>query len=93
MQQLFEDIVKTTSIVEVSCDEKSTWKLLNAYEDFFSNSAVALRTTNKPPDERDLSVRYVELEKKHDPFDIALEHGFITKEGHPIEDVTSPLWL
>ena len=71
MQQMFTDITRTADICEVSYQEDVIWKNLRAYQSFFTGSAVAFRTTTKPKEKRDLSVRYLEMQP-HDPLAIAL---------------------
>jgi hypothetical protein len=91
LEELYEDIVRTAEAVGVPCNAEAVWKLLSAYEEFFASSAVSLRTTTKPTEKRELSVRYIELDKPHDPYAMALEQGLIVPEGHPIEKVIPEL--
>jgi hypothetical protein len=91
LEELHNDIVKAAEVAGVPCDTEAVWKLLTTYEEFFASSAVSFRTTTKPSEQRELSVRYLELDKSHDPFAIALEKGFIIPEGHPIEKVIPEL--
>ena len=87
LNQLYEDIIKTTHIVDVPYNKEIIWKVLNTFQDFFSGSSVAFKTTTKPKEKRGLNVRYVELGVPHDPYVIALSAGLITKRGHPIDDL------
>jgi 6-linalyl-2-O,3-dimethylflaviolin/7-geranyloxy-5-hydroxy-2-methoxy-3-methylnaphthalene-1,4-dione synthase len=82
---LFRDIQHTARVAEVPCQADKVRPILEAYQDYFTCAAVALRTTNKPPGQRELSVRYIDIEQPHDPYAIALEHGFLTETGHPID--------
>jgi aromatic prenyltransferase len=91
LEQLYSDVIKAAEAAGVTCNTEAIWKLLTTYEEFFSGSAVSLRTTTKPSDQRELSVRYIELEKPHDPYATALEKGFIVPQGHPIERVIPEL--
>lgn len=87
LQQFFRDIQAAAGAAGVSYDETVIWKHLTAYEKFFSSSPAALRTTTKPQEKRDLSVRYLDVTTPHDPFGTAVEHGLLTREGHPIEQI------
>jgi len=51
---------------------------------------VSFRTTSKPLERRDLSVRYMEFDKPHDPFAMALRMGLLPQR-HPIEKVIPQL--
>ena len=91
LKELYDDVIKAAEAAGVTCNAEAVWNLLTTYEEFFSNSAVSLRTTTKPSDKRELSVRYIELEKQHDPYAIALEKGYIVLQGHPVEKVIPEL--
>ena len=86
LKELVDQILKIGELTEVSSDEKSIWKVLNAYRDFYIGSTVTIRTTTKPKEERDISVRYLEHMIPHnpDPYTTAINEGLIEKNGHPI---------
>lgn len=91
LRELYNDIVKAAEGIEVSYNSEAVWKVLNAYDEFFAKSAVSFRTTTKSVEKRDLAVRYVEVNKTHDPFAIALEKGLLVPQGHPIEKIIPEL--
>lgn len=91
LQQFAQDIQLAAGAAGVGYDEAVIWKNLMAYEEYFRTSPTALRTTTKPQEKRDLSVRYIQTAKPHDPFAIALEKGLLTRQGHPIEQVVPEL--
>lgn len=86
LKQLVDHVLKIGDLVEVNCDEKAIWKVLNAYKDFYTGSTVTIRTTTKPKEKRDISVRYLEHMIPHnpDPYTVAIDEGLIEKNGHPI---------
>lgn len=87
LQQMYDDIVKAAKIAEVSYDRGAIQSVLDVYKDFFSGSAISFVTNTRPREERHLSVRYVEIQVPHDAYGIALEHGLVTRQGHPIDDL------
>ncbi|MFX1275378.1 MAG: aromatic prenyltransferase [Promethearchaeota archaeon] len=86
LKQLVEQILKIGELIEVNCDEKAIWKVLNAYKDFYTGSTVTIRTTTKPKEKRDISVRYLEHMIPHnpDPYTTAINEDLIEKNGEPI---------
>ena len=91
LDDLYTDIVRTAGLVGVTCNKAAAWPVLEAYEEFFTGSAVAFRATSKPQPASDLSVRYLDMEKPHDPYAIAVDHGLYTPQGHPVEAVLPEL--
>ncbi len=86
LNQMVKDILKLGVLTGVKCNEDAIWKGLNAYKKFFSGSPVSIRTTTKPVENRDVSVRYVEMMIVHDPdpYTVAINEGLIEKNGHAI---------
>ena len=86
LNQMVKDIQKLCILTEVNFNEKAIWKALNAFKEFYSGSSLSIRTTTKPVERRDVSVRYVEMMIPHnpDPYKVALNEGLIEKNGHPI---------
>jgi len=86
LNQMVKDIQTLCELTEVNFNEEAIWKTLNAYKKFYSGSSLSIRTTTKPVERRDVSVRYVEMMIPHnpDPYTIALNEGLIDKNGHPI---------
>ena len=82
--QMCHDIVKAAEIAGVSYNRGVIETVLEAYSDFFSRAPVTFVTNTRRQEKRKLSVRYVDLEVPHDPFQIALDKGLITPDGHPI---------
>ncbi|MBI5958385.1 MAG: hypothetical protein HY866_06615, partial [Chloroflexi bacterium] len=82
------DIKAAAEIAGAPCQDDVVWAILNAYETYFSEDAVAFRITTKATPE--LNVRYQTL-RPHDPYAIALEHGFLKRVNHPAHDVVTEL--
>jgi hypothetical protein len=80
------DLKRMSDVAEVTFNEAATRAVIDAYADFFESAPVAMRTTTKPKERRDLSVRYLDMLKKHepDPLATALVKGFVKNDGHPI---------
>ncbi len=89
LNQMATDLVKLGEISGVKSNEEAIWKVLNTYKDFFSGSPISIRTTTKPVEKRDVSVRYVEFFMPHnpDPYTTAINEGLIEKNGHPIHEM------
>lgn len=93
LNQLVEDIKRIGEFTGVKCNEEVTWKALNAYKDFFSGSSISMRTTTKPVENRDISVRYVELMIPHnpDPYTTAINAGLLEKNDKPIHKMMAEI--
>jgi hypothetical protein len=61
------DLKAMSAIAEVPFDEARTRAVIKAYAEFFETAPVAMRTTTKPKERRDLSVRYLDMQRKHEP--------------------------
>jgi len=85
---MVEDTIQICSMVGVSNDKEAIWQVLEAYKQFFTGSSISIRTTTKPVEKRDVSIRYVELMQMHDPdaYTTAIEKGLIQNDGHIIHD-------
>lgn len=86
LDQLVKDMRKLCEITGVKCNEDAIWKALKPYSQFYIGAPVSIRTTTKPVEKRDVSVRYVDLMHIHDPdpYTTAINEGLIEKNGHPI---------
>lgn len=86
LDQMVKDLKILCELTDVKFNEEAIWKTLNAYKKFYSGSSLSIRTTTKPVERRDVSVRYVEMMIPHnpDPYVIALKEGLIVGNGHPI---------
>jgi hypothetical protein len=87
VEQLYEDTLEAARIVGVPCNEVILERVMQTYQGFFENGAVAFRTTSHAPDKRDLSLRYMALTTPHNPYEMALAAGLYIETGHPIEAV------
>jgi len=89
LNQMVKDLFKIGEIAGVECNEDAIWKVLKTYEKFFAGAPVSIRTTTKPVENRDISVRYVEFFVPHnpDPYTTAINEGLIKKNGHPIHEM------
>lgn len=86
LDQMVKDMGKICEFTGVKYDESAIWKALKHYSQFYIGAPVSIRTTSKPVEKRDVSVRYVELMHTHnpDPYTTAINEGLIEKNGHPI---------
>ncbi|MBN1312562.1 MAG: hypothetical protein JXB30_14195 [Anaerolineae bacterium] len=92
LQRLYDDIVKTAEIAELpQINEDAIHNVLDVYQDFFTGSAISMRTSTKPKDRRGVNVRYFEHEVLHDPFRVAVDAGLIKKNGHPVMELLPEL--
>ena len=89
LEQMVKDISKLCEITEVRSNEDAIWTVFNAYKKFFAGAPISIRTTTKPVEDRDVSVRYVEFFIPHDPdpYTTAINKGLIEKNGHPIHEM------
>ncbi|MFW9969061.1 MAG: aromatic prenyltransferase [Candidatus Odinarchaeota archaeon] len=86
LEQMVKDIHILCDLTKIDFNENAVWKALNAYKKFYSGSSLSIRTTTKPIEKRDVSVRYVEMMIPHnpDPYSTALSEGLIEENSHPI---------
>jgi len=89
LNQMVKDILKLGEITGVKCDEKGIWKVLNTYSKYYIGSPVSMRTTTKPVENRDISIRYVEMMMPHnpDPYTTAVDEGLLKIDDHPIHEM------
>lgn len=83
--QLFAEIEQVAELTETPCDRTVFQPVIEAYKDQFQGGVASFRTTTKPVGKRELDVRYVNVMQPHDPYQMALDHGFLTEVGHPAE--------
>ncbi len=84
LDQLCRDVEIIAQMVEAPVNKAVVKKVLETYQEQFHRGAVAFRTTSRPAGKRELSLRYLD-NVSHDPYAMALEHGLLVEEGHPIE--------
>ena len=85
LDQFMRDICRTAEILHVPCDQGKVQTILEAYRPRFLDSGVALRTTNHPVEQRNLSVRYLNFTLPEDnPYAVALERGLLSPDEHPV---------
>lgn len=91
LNQLVKNLKIIGEFTKVKINEEAVWKVLKAYKDFFSGSSISIRTTTLPEENRDISVRYVELMISHDPdtYTTAINKGLLEKSDHPIHKMFS----
>ena len=89
LKQMVKDLLKDGEITGVKCNEEAIWKVLNAYKNFYSGSSVSIRTTTRPIEKRDISVRYLEFLIPHDPdpYTTAINEGLIEKNGQGVHEM------
>ncbi|MFO7795585.1 MAG: aromatic prenyltransferase [Promethearchaeati archaeon] len=88
LEIMVEDTLKLCKIAGINGNKPAIWKVINVYEPFFRGSSISIRTTTKPIEKRDVSVRYVELMHPHKPdaYSTAINEGLIENNGHIIHD-------
>ncbi|MCU0286973.1 MAG: hypothetical protein MUF15_11310, partial [Acidobacteria bacterium] len=91
LEQIYKDVKKAAEIAGVAYDRHVVQDVLEAYKDFFSHSPVTFATNTQPLKERKLSVRYADLQVPHDPFQTALEKGFLNAGSHPIYELLTEI--
>lgn len=74
-------------IAETPCNRAVFQPVVEAYRELFHSGVASYRTTTKPVGKRELDVRYVNVAQPHDPYQMALDHGFYTETGHPAESL------
>jgi aromatic prenyltransferase len=86
LSRLLADLKAMSAVAEVPFTEPKVRAVIEAYAEFFQSAPVAMRTTTKPKEKRDLSVRYLDMMRKHDPDPLAtaLAKGFVKNDGHPV---------
>ena len=86
LNKMIDDIMKLCKITGIKGNKEAVWKVIKAYEPFFAGSPVSIRSTTKPVEKRDVSIRYVELMMPHnpDPYTTAIKNGLLKKENHPL---------
>lgn len=82
------DVQQTATLVGVPVADVN-WDIMRVYEQNFLNNPVGLRITTK--DEPELNVRYQTLTPQN-TYGIAVEHGFIEEEDHPVYAVMRDLY-
>jgi len=92
-EQLVQDIIKCSKAADVKYDENLVNDIVSTYEDQFIHplTPVCMRTTTKEKKHRGVNVRYADFWTEHNPYAMALEKGYIKKEGHPIDDTFSEI--
>ncbi|MEY9706410.1 aromatic prenyltransferase [Bradyrhizobium diazoefficiens] len=86
LTRLTSDIVSAAKLADAPFDHGKIQSVVEAFEPYFSGSSVSFRTSTKA--RRELNVRYVELEKPHDPYRLAITHDLIRPAGQPIDELT-----
>lgn len=86
LKLLKQDLKSISTEININYNEAFIGRVLTAYEPYFETSPFSLSISTTPSKARLLSVGYLELLKPHnpDPLTIAINEGFITKDGHPI---------
>ncbi len=82
IERICEDLEKGANMVGVEFNTTEVQNVLHAFRDYFLGSPLSFRTTTKDQLSRDLSLRYVELFKGHDPITIASSNNLLQTNGH-----------
>ncbi|MBN2303182.1 MAG: hypothetical protein JXQ72_01815 [Anaerolineae bacterium] len=85
--QFYTEIERVAELTETPCDRNVFQPVIEVYQDQFDDGVASFRTTTKPVGKRELDVRYVNVTLPHDPYQMALDYGFLTETGHPVESL------
>ena len=91
LEKMHIDIIKAAEVADAPYNEDIIRRILTAYKDFFKGSVVTFVTSTKPKEKRSLSVRYVELDVKHDPYEIAVSNNLLKQEKHLIHHLLTEI--
>ncbi len=91
LEKMHDDIIKAAKVVDAPYNENIIQRLLKAYEDFFKGSAVTFVTSTKPKGKRALSIRYVEIQVEHDPYEIAVSNDLLKQDKHLIHHLLTEI--
>jgi hypothetical protein len=80
-----QDVAKAAALIEVPCNMEMVRSIFATYWEYCHSGWLSFRTTTKP--NRELSVRYIDVNIPHDPYAIAVEHGYLMPQGHPVEQL------
>ncbi len=84
-ETFMQDVKKTAALIEAPCNMDMIRDIFGTYWPYCEAGWLSFRTTTKP--NRELSVRYIDCTTPHDPYKIAVEHGYLKPTGHPIEQL------
>lgn len=89
LDQVVKDMVKLCELTGLKSNTEAIRKVLTTYDKFFRGAPLSIRTTSKPVEKRDVSLRYVEMMIPHkpDPYTTAIEAGLLERNGHPIHEM------
>lgn len=91
LDRLQADLVRFADLCRVRSNEAAIRRVLEAYPSYFAESAVEFRTTTKALEKRDVSFRYVELDRPHDPYALAVEKGLLGSATRPVDRLVPEL--
>ncbi|NLX09245.1 MAG: hypothetical protein GXY36_06280 [Chloroflexi bacterium] len=86
-EQFYNEIEYVAEIAETPCDRSVFEPVIRAYREQFAGGNASFRTTTKPVGKRELDVRYMNVTQPHDPYQMALDNGFLVEDGHPVESL------
>jgi hypothetical protein len=86
-QKFYDEIEYVAELAETPCNRDVFQPILEVYKQQFDGGVASFRTTTKPVGKRELDVRYIDVMQPHDPYQMALDHGFLTEIGHPMESL------
>ncbi len=91
IEKMHYDIIKAAKLADAPYNEDIIQRILKAYKDFFRGSVVTFVTSTKPKNKRTLSIRYVEIDVKHDPYEIAISNNLLKQEKHLIHHLLTEI--
>lgn len=89
VDKLINDLKKMNNEIGINFNEEAVKKVVYTYKSYFESAAVSIRATTKSETERDLCVRYLEMQRPHEPepYTLGVNSGLIKDNGHPIHSL------
>ena len=84
LNTLVRDLISIAELTEVGYSEATLRRVMENFGAGFLNHSIQIRSTTKPADKRDLCFRYLDLESRRHPYQVALACGEIEADDHPI---------
>ncbi len=86
-QKFYDEVEQVAALAETPCNRSVFQPVIEVYKEQFNGGVASFRTTTQATGKRELDVRYIDVMQPHDPYQMALDHGFLTEGGHPVESL------
>lgn len=83
--QLHRDLGEYARLAGVGYDPSVVDPVLAALDEYWAHAWLAVRTTTHGPDERDVSVRFMDMPAASDAPELLRRAGLLAYSGHPME--------